>query len=930
MRQRCGVSGLVVSLVLVVLFLGGTAWGSSAHGSRPGRQTPVPTGRVIVKFTEASGLYMEGSQLLPASAAADRVGSLVRNQLGDFTMERHFSRDAAAIEAERLAAESRAGRALPNLNRYVRLVPAGDAARERLLEVVQILLADPAVKLAFLEPVAVPAALGFSAFPETESRAPGPMPRTPEFTDMQGYLDPAPTGIDAEGIWGLPNGHGETVKVLDIEGAWLWDHEDLPDPFFTAGGEIDDTGWRNHGTAVVGEIRGIANSYGVTGIAYEVEVGGVSIAELSVADAINVAAANLEAGDIYLIELHAPGPNANGQGQYGYVCMEFWQDNFDAIQIASANGRICCEAAGNGQQDLDDPVYMNLFDRDFRDSGAIICGATNGASLDPAWFTNYGSRVDLHGWGYDVVTCGYGNLQGGSETEWYTDSFSGTSSASPIVVGAVAGLQGLVKAEFGIPLNAKLARDILVATGTPQNGSHHIGPRPNLTAAWDLAEGGVGAVAGTLTESGSGLPVADARVEVEETDAFAYSAADGTYQLPLLAGGYTLTFQSFFHNDAAAPVIVESGETTVVDLALDPTRTATIGGTVYATDAHTELEGVRVMPLDVPISGTTSGPEGAWSISGFPIGRPYSFTFDNLPEFGADFHEILVGETGSQVLNFDVQLPYAAEDFESGDGGFSPDPIWEHGTPTAGGPAAGFSGAKCWGVGMHANYGDNVFGHLISPSYDFSAEDELYLSFHYWSETETGFDGANVQVWNAEQGDWVTVSPLAGYSSIFLGGLDYEPGWSGSTGEWRGAVFDLTDFISSELAVRFQFGSDGGVTGPGFWVDDVAFDTGDQISAVGDGGQGIAAARLAAHPNPFHPSVQIRLSLPAAGDATLGIYDISGRQVRELHAGMLPAGETALHWDGLDERGHALGSGVYFIRLTTLDRAWTRRIVLAR
>ena len=58
-------------------------------------------------------------------------------------------------------------------------------------------------------------------------------------------------------------------------------------------------------------------------------------------------------------------------------------------------------------------------------------------------FSNYGARVDVQGWGREVTTTGYGDLQGGlNEDLWYTDHFSGTSSASPVVVGALAANAG--------------------------------------------------------------------------------------------------------------------------------------------------------------------------------------------------------------------------------------------------------------------------------------------------------------------------------------------------------------------------------------------------------------------------------------------------------------------------------------------------------
>jgi subtilisin family serine protease len=107
------------------------------------------------------------------------------------------------------------------------------------------------------------------------------------------------------------------------------------------------------------------------------------------------------------------------------------------------------------------------------------------------FFSNYGKIVNVQGWGWHVMSLGYGDAQGGGSTEngWYTLRFSGTSSASPIVTGAVACLQGRAKAKNGAPLSPAKVRDILVSTGTPQQAgpgvplSQHIGPLPNLREA---------------------------------------------------------------------------------------------------------------------------------------------------------------------------------------------------------------------------------------------------------------------------------------------------------------------------------------------------------------------------------------------------------------------------------------------------------------
>jgi Ca2+-binding RTX toxin-like protein len=84
-----------------------------------------------------------------------------------------------------------------------------------------------------------------------------------------------------------------------------------------------------------------------------------------------------------------------------------------------------------------------------------------------------------------VVTTGYGDLQGGADpNHWYTDSFGGTSSASPIVAGA-AGVVSSVAQQRGVTLTPQQIRTILQETGTPQEFglAGNIGPLPNLRRA---------------------------------------------------------------------------------------------------------------------------------------------------------------------------------------------------------------------------------------------------------------------------------------------------------------------------------------------------------------------------------------------------------------------------------------------------------------
>ena len=374
-----------------------------------------------------------------------------------------------------------------------------EAPQARLESLARRLRALPSVEAAYVKPPAEPATLLEPAL-------------SPDFTAQQGYLDPAPKGVDARWAWTQPGGRGKGVRVIDIEGAWLTTHEDLRANSLgvLAGTPTSDIGWRNHGTAVWGEIGGDRNAFGVTGIAGDAKLGAVSIfgaAPWGSARAIVEAAKKLGQGDVLLLELHRPGPNATGVGQKGYIAIEWWPDDLAAVLYAVRRGVIVVEAAGNGAENLDAAVYdtpgsgfpptwKNPFRRSPVDSGAIVVGAgappsgNHGPDRSRLDFSNYGRCVDAQGWGREVVTCGYGDLSGGGgpEDRWYTASFSGTSSASPIVVGAVASLQGMLKAAGAPPATPATARAALRATGSPQQDAptrprtQRIGNRPDLRA----------------------------------------------------------------------------------------------------------------------------------------------------------------------------------------------------------------------------------------------------------------------------------------------------------------------------------------------------------------------------------------------------------------------------------------------------------------
>lgn len=96
---------------------------------------------------------------------------------------------------------------------------------------------------------------------------------------------------------------------------------------------------------------------------------------------------------------------------------------------------------------------------------------------------------------------------------------------------------------------------------------------------------------------------------------------------------------------------------------------------------------------------------------------------------------------------------------------------------------------------------------------------------------------------------------------------------------------------------------------------------------------GNAPAAFALHgawPNPFNPSTDIAFDLPAAAAIRVAVYDLRGQQIRTLLDEVRPAGRHVVRWDGRDEAGRALASGVYLVRVGGGGHAATAKLMLTK
>lgn len=316
---------------------------------------------------------------------------------------------------------------------------------------------------------------------------------TPDLEPNQGYLD-STSGIDARYAWSLGI-TGQNVNVIDIEYGFKKNHEmlvnldnvQLESNATIHPSLIDPTSsyhsYLDHGTSVASILASSQDGIGLTGTAFGLN-NYVNYLEWTTngynrTSAVTRALNNASPGDIVMYEMQTGGQNDQ------YVPAEYNNVIWDLTKAATDAGIIVIAAAGNGNQNLDSEFYAPYMNRG--NSGAIIVGAgSNTIAHYKLNFSTYGSRLDLQGWGQNVLAAGYGSYAtydgDGNRTYIY---FNGTSSATPVVASAAVLVQSYYHQQTGNYMTPTEMKNLLVATATPQGGNitQKIGPLPNVRAA---------------------------------------------------------------------------------------------------------------------------------------------------------------------------------------------------------------------------------------------------------------------------------------------------------------------------------------------------------------------------------------------------------------------------------------------------------------
>nr|HMT11242.1 immune inhibitor A [Ignavibacteria bacterium] len=204
----------------------------------------------------------------------------------------------------------------------------------------------------------------------------------------------------------------------------------------------------------------------------------------------------------------------------------------------------------------------------------------------------------------------------------------------------------------------------------------------------------------------------------------------------------------------------------------------------------------------------------------------------------------------------------------------------------------------------------NLIG-VVNPRLEFMAK---------WA-TETNFDYTRIQVSTNFGSTWTN---LAGRFTSTVGG---QPSYHGVQ-SWIYERINLNPYIGQRIKLRFNYISDNGLPGDGFYFDNF------RVVNYTDGPVGITQTgnevpvRVGLYqnfPNPFNPATKIKFDLASSTFVKISVYDVAGREISVPVSQNMNAGSYEMEFDA-----SRLPSGVYFYRIETAEFTSIRKMVLVK
>ncbi len=439
-------------------------------------------------------------------------------------------------------------------------------------------------------------------------------------------------------------------------------------------------------------------------------------------------------------------------------------------------------------------------------------------------------------------------------------------------------------------------------------------------------------VNGLVTGSDSGLPLDATITVVGNSKSVVTDPAHGDFYKILDSGTYDVNFAADgYISRTITGVSTTWGTPTVLNVALDPVAQGNVSGVV------TSLSGTG---LDAQVNFYTD-PLGDY-VTTVIASAASGGTYDANLVYG-DYQIEAVANgfiTGSDlvtvsatpaVVDFSlgqaVEVVLFADDFESGLAGWT----GEWGLTS---PAAGHNSANSMNDSPGTTYPDNANTVMaMAAGADLTGAMSGTVSFWAHWEIEDAWDGAFFEVSTNGGSAWTALATQhtgsgSGQGGQVPGGI---PVFDDNQAGWVLNSVDLSPWLGeSDLRFRFRLASDTSINHSGFFVDDFEVKVVRQQVATPVPESPALTAAVAAWPNPFNPSTQVKFTVPAAGSVILDIYDIQGRLVKTLARGHFAEGDHVRRWDGTTDSGGRASSGHYIVRMDAGSHQATTKLTLVK
>ncbi|MFO8144473.1 MAG: M14 family zinc carboxypeptidase [Candidatus Syntrophosphaera sp.] len=380
----------------------------------------------------------------------------------------------------------------------------------------------------------------------------------------------------------------------------------------------------------------------------------------------------------------------------------------------------------------------------------------------------------------------------------------------------------------------------------------------------------------------------------------------GRFYKPLSTGSYTVQARKKGYWDTILyDVMVYGGAWTQIQLGLAPRDPAVLSGHVRSGNQEVSARMIigDVFPDTLYVNGdfVYNGYEGEFPVEVYADGYfPWKGTINLFP--------------GQNSMNFElspVDILFS-EDWESGTDGWDIEGPWALQNELS---SSGYALTDSWGGwGFYAMNAD-VWIKLQSPI-QIPENGSAVLLFDSHLYTEHMYDPVYVEA-STDGQEWIALWEKSGRHDHF-----------------QMEQVSLDDYAGSSIYLRLRLTDESihiELTDPGWTIDNIRIITGTSSVENDDGvSPAIQAALYPNYPNPFNPETTIRFSLAKPTDIDITIYNARGQLVRKLIGESVPSGDHQVVWNGRDDGGNEVGSGIYLYRMQSGDYVKTRKMMLVK